>query len=390
MFPTFLAKPPCKGIQIRFGIRFLIVIIATRRWRQIDGYWGGSPPPAPPPAPATAAAIPKRKDTWLDRFEQESFQTAAAHTKVKWTNRTHMPTCRKKVSLLPAFSKPTGAKKTQKQYRRQAFEKRTLTFLSVPPPKKGTECSPQKKEALSSHDFFSLFARQDGWSHCLDCSLAHWTTCASNSPAKSRSLACVAILVTASLVKRLRPMISTTCLFFGGPHSTLTTLRIATELVLLLYSSLYSHCSESPEAATAAVASFLHSSSWPLLTTGLDHRLGWFLCQSIWQFRDMFHTIFKDGHKKACSTRAQTHSRLLGAIAGHAHHCALAHVSVEEKTWRILVLVQVCNFVFGRTLDVRSHGWCGADTYHTVLLFQQPLIFCPRQTLSPHLWPKEG
>ena len=68
--------------------------------------------------------------------------------------------------------------------------------------------------------------------------LANWTTCASDSPAKSRSLACVPILVTASLVKRSRPLISTICLFLGGPNSTLTTLRIDSALVLLLYSNL--------------------------------------------------------------------------------------------------------------------------------------------------------
>ena len=31
-------------------------------------------------------------------------------------------------------------------------------------------------------------------------------------------------------------------------------------------------------------------------------------CQSIGYFSFLFHSIFKDGHKKACNTRAQTHS----------------------------------------------------------------------------------
>jgi len=82
----------------------------------------------------------------------------------KQSSETTGRTCRHagKKTFLTTFLKPTGAKKLQKQYRRQAPEKKTLTVLSVPPQKKGSECSPQKKDLLSSHDFLSLFARQDG------------------------------------------------------------------------------------------------------------------------------------------------------------------------------------------------------------------------------------
>jgi len=84
-----------------------------------------------------------------------------------------MQTCRKK-TFLTTFLKPTGAKTLQKQYRRQAPEKKNL--LSLPPPKKTETLTDLNLPPSTKKTKYSKISRKDGRSHCLDSIFAHWTT----------------------------------------------------------------------------------------------------------------------------------------------------------------------------------------------------------------------
>ena len=141
---------------------------------------------------------------------QESHNRTCRHAGEKTLLKKHLEKNNSRKSTWNnIFPKNWSQKTIPEKCRRHAPEKKLrCNMVQAPPPK--------KKWRLSSHDFLCAFERKDGLRHCFYCSLSHWTTFGSDSPAKSRSRACVAILVTASLLQRSRPMISTNCLFLGG------------------------------------------------------------------------------------------------------------------------------------------------------------------------------
>lgn len=109
----------------------------------------------------------------------------------------------------------TGAKTLQKHYWSKNTPE-TLTDLNLPPQTKRSECSPSEKKTSAAR-IFQKFQGKMGeviaWIVYLPIGPHIGPHAKRISPAKSLSLACVAILLTASLANRLRPLISTTSFF---------------------------------------------------------------------------------------------------------------------------------------------------------------------------------